>query len=94
MLAIQANEQGHPIVIELNAEQKKFVAVDSDRWREILSEGDIDKTPQAIIPIELLDTFEPWMFNSMQQIDEAVQATKEALEACTNVLKVVVDTYH
>lgn len=53
MIAIQANEQGHPIVIE--CVDGKFREVDSERWTEILAEGDITETPQAIIPVQVMD---------------------------------------
>lgn len=56
MLAIQANEQGAPVLIEsydVGAGKIKFREVDNERWTEILEEGlgDVSDTPQAIVPI-------------------------------------------
>ena len=48
-LAIQANEQGHPILVEFVGDKLK--AVDSERWTEILLEGGIQHD-RAIVPIE------------------------------------------
>ena len=54
MIAIQANEQGHPVVVE--CVDGKFRAVDSERWAEILAEEiDITETPRAIIPVSVSD---------------------------------------
>ena len=50
MIAIQANEQGHPIVVEVvNGETR---TVDAERWTEILSEELIvDSDQRLIVPI-------------------------------------------
>jgi uncharacterized protein YbjT (DUF2867 family) len=54
MIAIQANEQGHPVVIE--CVDGKFREVDSERWAEMLAEEiDITETPRAIIPVTFAD---------------------------------------
>lgn len=51
MLAIQANEQGHPVLVEVG--DAAVVEVDRERWTEILKKGlgDVSETPQAIVPI-------------------------------------------
>lgn len=54
MIAIQANEQGHPVVIESFERDGKrsFREVDAERWAEIVGEEiDLSATPQAIIPV-------------------------------------------
>ena len=56
-IAIQANEQGHPIVVEMI--DGKFKAVDSERWTEILSEADITHH-QAIVPV-VAETNPDWI---------------------------------
>lgn len=55
MIAIQADESGHPVVVEIvNEDGKSRVKpVDTLRWREIVvGEIDLDETPRAIVPVQ------------------------------------------
>lgn len=50
IMAIQADESGTPVVIELVNGKSRIVT--AERWAEILNEEiDAEETPQAIVPI-------------------------------------------
>ena len=48
-IAIQANEQGHPVVMEFK--DGRFKAVDSERWSDILIQFGISEF-QALVPVK------------------------------------------
>ena len=51
MLGIQANTQGHPVVIELRDGNK--TTVDAERWQEILDESGDKLSPNVICPVQI-----------------------------------------